>query len=260
MNSHDPLLSEPDESKNKREDVYLAHDDVMNILEHGEIIQQHGIMGDSSNYTFLVTLQYEAATLPAIYKPRRGERPLWDFPNGTLCQRERASYLTSQALGWDIVPPTVLKEGFLGLGSLQFYVDHDPDMHYFRFDESLLPQLMRVCVFDILVNNADRKGGHCIVDSGGHVWGIDHGITFNEEPKLRTVIWDFTAQSIPSDLLKDVRKLCDQLEQPSDYRAELEQLIDKRELRAFRQRIDEVLKEGLFPLPSDRQNYPWPPI
>jgi hypothetical protein len=241
-------------------DVYLSHAEVMNLLEHGEIIKQHGIMSDSSNYTFLITLQHEEATLPAIYKPRRGERPLWDFPDGTLCLRERAAFLTSQVSGWDVVPPTVLREGFLGMGSMQFYVDHDPELHYFRLDDRFLPQLMRLCLFDVLVNNADRKGGHCIVDAGGHLWGIDHGITFNEEPKLRTVIWDFTGQPIPTELLDDVRQLCALLEQPSDYQTALEALLDKRERHAFRQRIHQVLQEGLFPLPSDRQNYPWPPI
>ena len=262
-----PLDSLPDEDHpiemgddGETPDVYLSHAEVMNLLEHGEIIKQHGIMSDSSNYTFLITLQHEEATLPAIYKPRRGERPLWDFPDGTLCLRERAAFLTSQVLGWDVVPPTVLREGFLGMGSMQFYVDHDPELHYFRLDDRFLPQLMRLCLFDVLVNNAERKGGHCIVDAGGHLWGIDHGITFNEEPKLRTVIWDFTGQPIPTELLDDVRQLCALLEQPSDYQTALEALLDKRERHAFRQRIHQVLQEGLFPLPSDRQNYPWPPI
>jgi uncharacterized repeat protein (TIGR03843 family) len=164
---------------------------VLDVLQNGDMQDTHGMMRYSSNYTFLVTMEKGDYCLPAIYKPRRGERPLWDFPDGTLYKREHASYLTSETLGWGLVPPTVARDGSHGVGSVQFYIDHDPNVNYFSFDDTLTPQLARLCLFDVLVNNADRKGGHCLLDANNQLWGIDHGITFNADHKLRTVIWDF---------------------------------------------------------------------
>jgi hypothetical protein len=234
---------------------------VLEVLEKGNVDTEHGIMRWSSNYTFLVSVTHEEITLPSVYKPQKGERPLWDFPDGTLCYREVASFLTSQELDWKIVPPTVLREGPRGLGSVQFYVDHNPDINYFSFDETLTPQLMRLAAFDYVVNNADRKGGHCLLDSTGHVWGIDHGITFHAAPKLRTVIWNFAGQAIPDVLLSDLDRLCDELGSvESRFRQQLSKLITEREINAFQARVRHLLRLKKYPQPGSGPNVPWPPV
>jgi hypothetical protein len=234
---------------------------VLEILEKGTVDAEHGMMRWSSNYTFLISVTHDETSLMSIYKPQRGERPLWDFPDGTLCYREVASFLTSEALGWQIVPPTVLREGPRGLGSVQFYIDHDPDINYFSFDETMIPQLMRLVAFDYIVNNADRKGGHCLLDSTGHLWGIDHGITFHTAPKLRTVIWDFAGKAIPDELLTDLDRLCGQADDSTNpFRKGLDGLITEREIAAFQARLRHLLRTKKYPQPGSGPNTPWPPI
>ena len=139
---------------------------VLQLLACGVIREEHGMLRWSSNYTFLVSVSDDELQAMAVYKPQRGERPLWDFPDGTLCYRETAAYVVSEALGWQIVPPTVLRDGPRGLGSLQLYIQNSPDVNYFSLDERAAPQLMRFAAFDYIVNNADRKGGHCLLGSG----------------------------------------------------------------------------------------------
>lgn len=254
-------MSENENENEKSSSVALTMERVLEVLEKGKIDQEYGILRWSSNYAFLVSVAYEDVELTAVYKPQKGERPLWDFPDGTLCYREVAAFLTSRELGWEIVPPTVLREAARGLGSVQFYIDHDPQVNYFSFDESMAPQLMRLSAFDYLVNNADRKGGHCLVDSQGHLWGIDHGISFHASHKLRTVIWDFAGQSVPTALLEDIERLCETLEDAgSDYRQQLCELLSGAELNALRARIRHILKTRRYPLPGPGPNYPWPPV
>ncbi len=239
----------------------ISFERVLDVLQKGDISEEHGSIRWSSNYTYLLTVSDSTAEVLAVYKPRKGERPLWDFPDGTLCNRERASFLTSEALGWQIVPPTVLRDGPNGVGSVQFFVHHDPDLNYFSFDESIFPQLTRLSLFDFLVNNADRKGGHCLIDAQGHLWGIDHGLTFNNVHKLRTVVWNFAGQIVPETLLADVEKLCNQLEDAeSDYRKAMVKLINDAELRAFQRRIRRILDQKRYPEPGAGPNYPWPPV
>ncbi len=234
---------------------------VLDILTDGEVSENHGMLRWSSNYTFLLSVSHDADSVMCIYKPRSGERPLWDFPDGTLALRERAAFLTSQALGWQIVPPTVIRDGPRGPGSMQFFVDHDPKYTYFEFSESLRPQLARLALFDAIVNNADRKGGHCLVDAQDHLWGIDHGLTFNVAHKLRTVIWDFTGQPIPDVLREDLERLCSETRSPdSAYRQQLERLLLPDEMRAYQRRIDRLLERGTYPTPGPGPNYPWPPV
>jgi len=234
---------------------------ILDILEHGSFAEEAGLLRWSSNYTFLVTIALDDVQMSAIYKPRRGERPLWDFPDGTLCLRERAAWLTSEALGWELVPPTVLRDGTRGIGSLQFFVEHDPEQHYFTLDPTYAPQLMRLAAFDVVTNNADRKGGHCLIDAAGHLWGIDHGLTFHAERKLRTVIWDFAGQPIPPPLLEDLSALETSLStESSPYRQELATLLAADEVTALASRIRRLLKTGIFPRPGPGQNYPWPPV
>lgn len=241
--------------------VEISVERLLEVLKCGELDSEFGVMRWSSNYTYLVSVMYQDISVMAVYKPQRGERPLWDFPDGTLCYRELAAFLTSRELHWDIVPPTVLRDGIRGLGSVQFYIDHDPEINYFTFDETMHPQLMRLAAFDYVVNNADRKGGHCLLDSQGHLWGIDHGITFHTAPKLRTVIWDFAGQPVPEPLLLDLERLCATIEDETNpYRHSLGELLSEGEIRTFHARIRHMLKHKKFPNPGSGPNYPWPPV
>ncbi len=231
------------------------------LLQNGEITEQHGLIRNSSNYTFLITITAGEESTLGVYKPRRGERPLWDFPDGTLANRERASFLTSEALGWRAVPPTVLRDGPHGIGSIQYFIEHDPNENYFTFGERVQAQLRRIVVFDCITNNADRKGGHLLLGTGDHVWCIDNGLTFNQVNKMRTVVWDFQGDSIAPQVISDLRRLRDRLcDEGDSYRMELEELLDASEILSFQQRIERMLKSGRYPRPGSGPNYPWPPV
>ncbi|HHY87593.1 MAG TPA: SCO1664 family protein [Chloroflexi bacterium] len=216
-----------------------------------------------SNYTFLGQVIYEDLTLDVVYKPSRGELPLWDFPTHSLGKREVAAYVLSEALGWGLVPITVFrKDGPLGPGSVQLYVEHDTDEHYFTFSEATKQKLRPVVLFDLLANNADRKGGHILEDAQGKIWLIDHGICFHEEDKLRTVVWDFAGEPIPEDLLNDIQDLLARLEDTScpTYQ-ELACYLDPGEMTALKRRARRLLREKTFPSPGSRRRpYPWPPV
>ena len=238
----------------------LSMDTIVDVLLNGELCLQQ-LMPWSSNYTFLVTVAQDNRELHAIYKPCRGERPLWDFPEGTLANREMAAYLVSQALGWSIVPPTVLRDGPHGLGMVQFFVDADPSEHYFTFGPQFPEQIKPIAAFDALVNNADRKAGHCLRDSQNHIWAIDHGICFHAEPKLRTVIWEFAGQPIPSNLLRDLRTFRERLATTRDPTTKaLKQLLARDEMDALRARADRLIAQGRFPNPGRDRHVPWPPV
>jgi hypothetical protein len=225
------------------------------------MIESHGLMPWSSNYTFLVTIRQAGEEVLAIYKPCRGERPLWDFPDGTLALREVASFHVSRALGWDFIPPTVLREGLHGRGAVQLFVESDPEAHYFTLRDHHRAVFQRVAAFDYIVNNADRKAGHCLLGNDGHIWTIDHGLTFHSDYKLRTVIWDFAGQSIPGDILADLCRLQETLRQPrSSLVAELTELLTGHEIKVFRRRLDQLIAGGRFPLPVGGRNVPYPPI
>jgi hypothetical protein len=239
---------------------------LLDLLSEGSLESQ-GLLPWSSNYTFLMRVCREEtppATMTeeeilAVYKPQRGERPLWDFASGTLCLRERAAFLLSEALGWGLVPATVLRDGPHGLGSLQWFVPHDPEAHYFTFEGQFVSQVQRVALFDVVVNNADRKGGHLLRDDGNRVWAIDHGICFHEHPKLRTVIWDYAGDPIPEAMLADLSVLAEILATPDEPRlAELLQLLSERELHALRQRLARLIGAARFPEPGPGRHYPWP--
>jgi hypothetical protein len=209
-----------------------------------------------SNYTFLVDVHYQDQTYPAVYKPTRGEQPLWDFEENTLALREVAAYIVSEALGFHIVPFTTLREeGPYGAGSLQQFIEHDPNYHYFNFSPEDKLLLKSVVLFDLLVNNADRKGGHVFFESDTHkLFGIDHGICFHEDDKLRTVLWDFGGQRIPDDLLS-------RLSLSPNLLTDLEPYLSPREIEALCVRADSILKRGVFPRqPRDRRAIPWPPL
>ena len=251
-----PTEDDPDES------VAITVEEVLETLAEGKIEEQ-GMLPWSSNYTFLVMVSAGELKLPAVYKPRRGERPLWDFPQGTLCLRERAAYLVSAALGWMIVPPTVLRNGENGFGSVQLFIDNDPNQHFFTFreDAAVCEQLQRIALFDLATNNADRKSGHCLRDRQGHIWAIDHGICFNADYKLRTVIWDFAGQPISKLMLNDLQQLRAQLSDDHPLGEALDGLLDDDEVRALKKRLDGLLKLKTFPSPNRyERSMPWPPV
>ena len=227
--------------------------DAFALLTRGRITLR-GRMPDSSNATFLAKLELDGAAGLAVYKPVRGERPLWDFPRG-LFKRELAAYLLSEALGWGLVPPTVLREGPYGEGSLQLFVSADFDQHYFtlRDNPAHHERLKRICVFDLVANNADRKAGHCLLAPDGVIYAVDNGLCFHVEPKLRTVIWDFGDEPIPQELLDALQRL---LAEPlSDA---LAALLAPAEDEALLRRARVLLKDGRFPTDTSGARYPWP--
>ena len=217
-------------------------------------IEVLGRMPWSSNGTYLVALD-EAGEHRAIYKPLRGERPLWDFPSG-LYRREVAAYELSRALGWGVVPPTVLRDGPMGEGSVQLFVDADFEQHYFTIsdDPAYRDDLMAVCVFDIVANNTDRKSGHCLLGKDGRIYGIDNGLSFHAEFKLRTVLWDYAGEDIPEALLDDLARLAE-VGLPGDL---LDMLDDDEERDACLQRIHLLLRSRRFPSDPTGRRYPWP--
>jgi uncharacterized repeat protein (TIGR03843 family) len=231
---------------------------ILNTLQTGEL-ELKGQFTWGSNYTFLVTV---GSQLEGVYKPQRGEQPLWDFPDETLASREVAAYLVSEALGWGLVPPTVLRtDGPFGAGSLQLRVQHDPEQHYFTFDAATKARLRPAAAFDLIVNNADRKGGHILLDGAGQLWLIDHGICFHEEYKLRTVIWDFAGELLPADLLADIGRLAAALHPSGEFEALLGAYLSVGELAALRARIAALLADPVFPAPPEgERNTPWPPV
>jgi hypothetical protein len=231
-------------------------DSTLALLLGGEMEIQ-GRMPWSSNGTFLVTVGAGGREVPAIYKPERGERPLWDFPGG-LFRREVAAFELAAALGWPVVPETVARrDAPLGPGSVQRFVDADFEQHYFTLleDSPHHRALRQMAAFDVLANNADRKGGHCLIDTDGHIWGIDHGLCFHTEPKLRTVIWDFAGEPLDDDLLADVARLgtCG-LPEP------LVALLTDDEIEALAARVRGLLRSRQLPEPRSDRPFPWPLI
>lgn len=236
----------------------LSPDQARHLLTGGVVEELYGLLPWSTNRTFLVQVSDGDLKALAIYKPQRGERPLWDFPDGTLALREVAAYVVSQALGWQIVPPTVFREDDVyGPGMLQLFIPHDPDHNYFAFGPEARSQLARIALFDHVINNADRKGGHCLVDEHGHIWAIDHGICFHTQPKLRTVIWDFAGQPIRQPLLDDLVQLHSQIE---DLSKQLTGLLASREIDALCVRVGYLIRTRRYPEPGEGRNYPWPPV
>ncbi|MCX7852911.1 MAG: SCO1664 family protein [Caldilineales bacterium] len=232
----------------------------LQILSRGDL-EPLGPIPWSSNYALLTRVCLGDQALLAVYKPRRGERPLWDFPDGTLYLREYAAYVLAMALGWELIPPTVLRSGPYGPGTLQAYIESDPEQHYFNIFPRHADDFRRIALFDVVANNADRKAGHCLLDARGRMWSIDHGLCFHVEPKLRTVIWDFAGEPIPAGLLEDLCQLAVRLRHDEDLQAQLAALLSRAEIRALQQRLEALIASGRFPHPDPRRrNHPWPPI
>jgi uncharacterized repeat protein (TIGR03843 family) len=225
-------------------------------------INARGLMPDCSNYTYLAEVCHASgAETLAVYKPAAGETPLDDFPDGTLGKREVAAYLVSHALGWNIVPLTIYRDdGPMGAGSLQHFIRADLRQHYFSLMPSRAADFRTMAAFDVIVNNADRKSGHCLIDREGHIWGVDNGLTFHPLPKLRTVIWEFAGEDVPERLRRDARHLALRLAGKEDWMADLRRLLSPVELKALTVRARRLADEGTYPHPSSRWAYPWPLI
>jgi uncharacterized repeat protein (TIGR03843 family) len=239
----------------------LPQDRILRLLSEGEI-EVEGLIPWSSNATLLATVHDDEFSTLAIYKPQRGERPLWDFGYGTLGRREVAAFLVNEALDWGLVPPTVLRQGPHGPGSVQLFVDAQENTHFFTIqeDETYAAALRRLAAFDVVVNNADRKSGHCLVDHNGHLWAIDNALTFHVEPKLRTVIWDFANQPLPTDVLAELAALHDELSRGTSLHKALDRLLNKNEVSALRRRLQRLIQAGCFPEPGPGRPVPWPLI
>jgi uncharacterized repeat protein (TIGR03843 family) len=248
----------PGDERTPVADPEVTEADLLLRLERGDL-EPLGLLPRSSNFTYLCRGLHEGEEFFAVYKPRAGEAPLWDFPEGTLCRREVAAYVLARALGWPRVPPTVLRDGPQGFGSVQLFLPFDPDHHYFTMMQERPDDFRRVALFDVVANNADRKAGHCLLAEDGRLFVVDHGVCFSEDPKLRTVIWDFALEPIPPAMLDDLRTLAPKLERgPTADR--LRALLDEAEVEAARHRLAELVRRASFPEPGPGRPYPWPPV
>jgi uncharacterized repeat protein (TIGR03843 family) len=233
-------------------------DEALRLLREG-VIDLEGRLLDASNVTLVGAIRTPDLAAECVYKPVAGERPLWDFPDGTLAGREVSAFLVSEATGWQVVPPTVLREGPFGPGMVQLWIDGDEDVDLPAFVRRDEPALRRMAVFDAVVNNADRKGGHIIPTRDGHVYGVDHGICFSVDPKLRTLLWRWANKPLTADAVAVLERLGDGLR--GDLGEQLHEHLTRREVRCTQQRVAELLRTGRHPEPSGEwPALPWPPF
>ena len=233
----------------------MTSPDILQTLSTGDI-EILGRMPYSSNGTFLVQVTLGESSTQGIYKPLRGERPLWDFPTG-LFKREIAAYIVSEVLNFHVVPPTVECDGPFGPGSVQQFVEARFEEHYFTLFESqehLHDQFRKIALFDVIVNNTDRKSGHCLIDSEDRIWAIDNGLCFSEQFKLRTVIWEFGGEEISPILLQSITSLAD------NPPVELEGLLSSDEIGAMVERARLLVTGKVFPVDPSGSRYPWPMV
>ncbi len=236
----------------------LDLEDALRLLRDGELSVE-GRLLDASNATLFCAVEHDGVSAACVYKPVRGERPLWDFPDGTLAGREVAAYLVSEASGWDLVPPTVLRDGPYGPGMCQLWVDVDGSADLAELARSAHPDLRRMAVLDAVINNGDRKGGHLLPRPDGRVQGVDHGVCFAVEDKLRTLLWQWRGQPLTDEALDVLSALRALLEGP--LQAALLRLLTRREVRRTVERVDVLLATGRHPQPSpDWPAIPWPPF
>ncbi len=229
---------------------------VLDLLANGQI-RVLGLFAGATNHALLVEVADGERSIRAVWKPRLGERPLWDFPEGTLRLREVAAYRLADALGWPAVPATVLRDGPAGPGAAQVFVDADPNEHFFTLRTHRLDEFRAVAAFDIVANNADRKAGHCLLGPDGKIWSIDHGLCFGTQAPLRSVIWEFAGQKVPQDLLADLERVAGELRSGS-LRKELTELLTEEEVGATVARTEALLVAGAFPHPGPGRAHPWP--
>ena len=253
-------MSEHSAERASDADLRAPEDDAAarRLLCEGEI-DLEGRLLDASNVTLVGTIRTGTLVGECVYKPVAGERPLWDFPDGTLAGREISAFLVSQATGWGVVPPTVLREGPFGPGMVQLWMDGDPDVDLAAFVRRDHPGLRRMAVFDAVVNNADRKGGHIIPMRDGHVYGVDHGICFSTDAKLRTLLWRWAGKPLPAEAVEVLERLSDALR--SDLGEQLHEHLTRAEVRSTQQRVAQMLRTGRHPEPSGEwPALPWPPF
>ena len=232
--------------------------ELLEALRYGDL-KVTGRLVDASNATLFAEVQVGELTFNCIYKPVSGERPLWDFPDGTLANRELAAYLISEAMSLNCVPPTLLREGPFGIGMVQLWIDIDEEIDLVDLYRKDLPKLRNLALFDVVVNNTDRKIGHLLPTSDGHIFGCDHGVTFHVDDKLRTVLWQWEEQPLSESELQIIRNLSEQLQ--GDLSKSLQDLITADELHALKMRVLRLLDEQVFPSPSpDWPAVPWPPF
>ena len=234
------------------------HEEALRLLRDGEL-DLEGRLLDASNVTLVGTVRTGTLQAECVYKPVAGERPLWDFPDGTLAGREVSAHLVSEATGWRIVPPTILRDGPFGPGMVLLWMDGDASVDLGALVRRDLPALRRMAVFDAVVNNADRKGGHIIPTPDGHVYGVDHGICFSPDPKLRTLLWRWAGKPLPVAALEVLERLADDLR--GDLGEQLHEHLTRREVRRTQERVAELLRTGRHPEPSGEwPALPWPPF
>lgn len=233
-------------------------EDVLRLLRSGELSVE-GRLVDASNATLYCSVTLDSVAAACVYKPIAGERPLWDFPNGTLAGREVAAYLVSEASGWDLVPPTVMRDGPYGPGMCQLWIDIDESVDLAALVRSPLEQLRRMSVFDAVINNADRKGGHLLPTPDGHIYGVDHGVCFSVEDKLRTLLWGWRGEPLTDEAVDVLTGL--RLDLDDRLGEELEELLTVSEVRATKKRVARLLSTGKHPQPGgDWPPMPWPPF
>ncbi len=242
--------------------IQLTREDAERLLREGEL-EVIGRLVDASNATLYCEVSLDGLSATCVHKPVAGERPLWDFPDGSLAGREVATYVVSQASGWDLVPPTVLREGPFGPGMCQLWVQVDESVDLSVLARSDHPDLARMVVLDAVINNADRKGGHLLPRGDGRVQGIDHGVTFSDEDKLRTLLWQWRGEPLPLEHLEVLERLDEQLGRTLNgpLAAALGDLVTTREVARTRLRVRRLLRAGTFPMPrGDWPPVPWPPF
>jgi uncharacterized repeat protein (TIGR03843 family) len=245
-------VSDPDQ----HERAVVSEERARAFLASGEL-ELLGRIPWASNATMLAKVRHEELEGLAVYKPVRGERPLWDFPSGTLYRREVAAYLVSEQLGWRLVPPTLARDGPLGVGSLQLYVDADSEVTAFELLAAEDPALPRIAAFDVVTNNADRKAGHCLAGQDGRVWAIDHGLCFHVQAKLRTVLWDLAGVELDGPVLADLEALA-AAAAGGPLGADLRELLEPVEVAALARRARALVRAGRLPAPRGERAYPWP--
>jgi uncharacterized repeat protein (TIGR03843 family) len=239
----------------------LDHAAALELLRAGDLSVE-GQLVDASNATLFCALRLDGVQAACVYKPVAGERPLWDFPDGTLAAREVAAFVVSEATGWGLVPPTVLRDGPFGPGMAQLWIDVDETVDLVALARSDHPDLRRMAVFDAVINNADRKGGHLLPTPEGHVYGVDHGVTFHVEDKLRTLLWRWRAQPLTDEAVAVLERLYAALTDPSaGLTGDLRRLLTRREVAATTARVERLLLGRVHPSPSeDWPAVPWPPF
>jgi len=251
----DPMPSHPQGTPPRELDDATA----MRLLREGRL-EVAGRLVEATNLTLYCTVQLGDLVAACVYKPVRGERPLWDFPDGTLAAREVAAYEVSAATGWRIVPPTVYRDGPFGDGMVQLWIDGDAEIDLMTLMRSRNPALRRLAVFDAIVNNADRKGGHLIPLSDGHFYGVDHGVCFSTEDKLRTVLWQWQGKPLTREAVQVLARIEREMERGRLGRR-LRELLSREEVEATWERVRRLLDTGIHPYPS--RNWPaipWPPV